>query len=389
MGHDDGLGKYPVVIALGDTLTREQTNEVMLRTNRWWLGCNDKAWETMVAHILGHDDRLNDNIVEIPGDEWIWDWQLHKELDEAFGHGIKALKLFALDNDAIMSHTEEGWGWLDWSGRIRARYNEGSKWTSIEEVETDWRDIAAAFPFLRLRTQLAAGTYLNDLPAGTVGAEWVIENGTVTRLPVPGKPLLPPQRWWQRHHRDWYQFPWWFSNLAKPATGLYYRWLRRQHARWPRTGYFRDHVNWDERRVSAPRLIEAVDQLKESVMHDQFTVTEQHLSLLRHANVVWNDSFGPGAPSVDAKRPYGSHWCFHDIAQILDPEGFAAVPDGDNAAIGAYEQANEEKFMELHRETQTVLDIVLRTGAFQTGTYERSDPWAHDWKRLDEPQPAP
>lgn len=389
MGYDDGLGKFPVVIAVGDTLTREQTNEVMLRTNHWYLGGNDDAWNEMVAHILGLADKLNANLREFPDGSTDWDWEYRYELTHEFGDGIKTLKLFALDNQAINS-TRFGadHSWLNWSGQIRARYNEGSKWTSIEQAETDWRDIAAAFPFLRLRAQLAAGTYLNvyedgspGIPAGQVGAEWVIEDGTVTRVD-PGKPLIGPERWWQKHHTDWYTLPWWFWKITKPITAQYYRSVRRWRARWPHIGPWSLAMHWNERSVSAARLIEAVDQMKEAVMNDTFTVTEQHLKLLQRLNLRWEDHY-KGAPGADPQRPYGTKWVLEDIAEILDPAGWEAIPDRDEAALGAYEQAHEEEFLRIHKETFEAMDIVLRTGQFKAGTYRRSDPWAHDWTLVE------
>ena len=376
------LGKYPTVVAVGDPLTREQTNEVMLRTTRWYLSCNDDAWNEMVVHILGLADKLNESTVKLPDGKVIWDWEYRYQLTHDFGDGISALHLCALDNAGIMSY-RRGTGWLDWSGRIRARYTEGSKWTGIDQVETDWRDLAAAFPFLRLRSQLLAGDYLNEhIRPGAVGAEWIIENGTVTRVEHPGKPLIGPERWWQKHHEDWYQFFWWLWNIAKPIRNLYYWQNRRYERRWPHIGPWSLARHWDERGVSACRLIEAVDQMKETVMHDIFILTEDHLKLLGHLNLRWEDAY-KGAVGADIKMPYGSSWVFHDIAAILDPEGFNAIPDGDDKAIGAYEQANEERFLRTHEETFKALDVVLRTGQFQPGRYRRTDPWAHDWKRID------
>ena len=384
MGSKDGLGKFPVVIAVGDTLTREQTNEVMLRTTSWYhLTCNDEAWDDMVIHILGLADKLNDSLVELPDGARIWDCEYQHQLTDGFGNGIDALKLYALDNWGI-SRRGSG-GWLDWSGQIRARYREGSKWTSIEEVEADWQAIAAAFPFLRIRAQLAAGDYLNvfddgspGVPAGQVGAEWIINHGEVHRVDKPGKPLIGPERWWQKPRDDWYQFPWWHWKIATPITSLYYWQHRRRRAAWPHIGPWSLAMHWEERGVCAPRLIEAVDQMKEAHMPDLFTVTEQHLKLLRHANLRWEDSY-QGAPGIDAKMPYGSKWVFHDIAEILDPDGFGAVPEGDDAALGAYEQEHEDEFLQIHFETIQALGIALRTGEFKTGVYRRSDVWASDW----------
>lgn len=387
------LGKYPIVVAVGDTLTREQTNEVMLRTNRWHiLSCNDRVWNDTVACILGIADQLDNDPHEhesqyrreLGDGREHWDWSYAWELISAFGDGIKALKLFALDNESIMTSCVDGpCGWLDWSGRIRARYREGSKWTTPEEVEADWRDLAEAFPFLRLRAQLLSGGYLAALPGGTVGVEWIIENGTVTRVETPGKPLVGPERWWQKPLSRWYEFDWWDWKILAPFRSLYY-WLRRRaRRRWPHTSYWIRERWWEERCVSAARLIEAVDQVKETVMPDTFTVTEQHLKLLRRMNVGWDDS-GKGAPGVDAHRPYNSKWVFHDVADILDPEGMAAIAEADEEAIGAYEQAHEEEFLRVHRETEYALDIALATGSFTPGTYRRTAPWAHDWVLVTE-----
>jgi len=116
-------------------------------------------------------------------------------------------------------------------------------------------------------------------------------------------------------------------------------------------------------------------------MHDTFILTENHLKLLGHLNLIWDDAY-KGAVGADTKRPYGSTWVFEDIAEILDPEGFAALPDGDEDALGVYEQANEEQFLRIHEETFKALDIVLRTGQFTPGTYRRTNPWTHDWKHI-------
>src|SRR6266568_5645220 len=38
----------------------------------------------------------------------------------------------------------------------------------------------------------------------------------------------------------------------------------------------------------------------------EFTVTEDHLKLLRHAYLYWEYGEGYGAPAIDPKRPYGN-----------------------------------------------------------------------------------
>jgi len=49
----------------------------------------------------------------------------------------------------------------------------------------------------------------------------------------------------------------------------------------------------------------------------QFTVTDEHLRLLRRA-CVWWDELEFGAPGIDPKRPYGNSNVFADIAEILE-----------------------------------------------------------------------
>lgn len=117
-------------------------------------------------------------------------------------------------------------------------------------------------------------------------------------------------------------------------------------------------------------------------MPDTFTVTDQHLTLLRHANIRFNETFYHGSAEIDPKRPYKDGSAFWGAAHALDPDG---VPTEDDEAADAYELAHWEEYMRLHRETATVIAIATRTGHFEPGTYQRTSPWIDDWKRI-EPQ---
>lgn len=105
----------------------------------------------------------------------------------------------------------------------------------------------------------------------------------------------------------------------------------------------------------------------------EFTVTEDHLKLLRRAYVGWDDcEFG--APAIDCKRPYGNSDVLGDIAEILGTtdeecrdEGGEILPDAEAA------------FTRLHGETATVLQIALATGEFRAGRYAR-DKYSADWQ---------
>lgn len=107
----------------------------------------------------------------------------------------------------------------------------------------------------------------------------------------------------------------------------------------------------------------------------RFTVTDEHLRLLRHAYISWDESEF-GAPGINAKRPYGNSNVFADIAEIL------GVPDSEWMDAGEEPTLDAEwRFLRLHVETAIALQIGLATGEFRTGQYVRGNEWDDNWKR--------
>lgn len=104
----------------------------------------------------------------------------------------------------------------------------------------------------------------------------------------------------------------------------------------------------------------------------EFTITEDHLKLLRRANVGW-DSGEYGAPAMDCKRPFGNSDVPMDIADIL---GWEYDPEfGPNQAL-------RELCYAIHRELGTVLQIGLITGQFLAGRYIQRIPYTYtSWER--------
>lgn len=109
----------------------------------------------------------------------------------------------------------------------------------------------------------------------------------------------------------------------------------------------------------------------------EFDLTDDHLKLLRAANVRWGDMEW-GAPEIDGKRPYGNSDLYRDIAKILEVKGFI---DHEGEERWSHEQF--ERMGKLHAETEVALAIVLKTGTFQPGTYITSSAYASDWKFLN------
>ena len=109
-----------------------------------------------------------------------------------------------------------------------------------------------------------------------------------------------------------------------------------------------------------------------------FTVTDEHLRLLRRAYITW-DGTEFGAPQIDPKRPYGNSNVYGDIAEIL------GLVDGewqDELEEDWPPPELEWRFLRLHVETAIALQIALATGEFRTGRYVRNDEWdSGRWKR--------
>jgi hypothetical protein len=100
-----------------------------------------------------------------------------------------------------------------------------------------------------------------------------------------------------------------------------------------------------------------------------FLLTDEHLALLRHANVTW-DHCEFGAPAIDCKRPYGNSDVLSDIACIL------GYPESARE-----EEETTDMFRAIHKETMTALQIVLATGGFEAGRYvapEYTSRWTKD-----------
>jgi len=162
------LPKWPAMTVQGESITREQAAEVLVRTNSWQHFSNDREWERTVADVLGVPYH-KDNYPNIP-------WEAIQKVENDLG----VLPLSYLYNSRVMSSWIGGpHGWLTWDGRVWSNnYNVG-KWPSVQEVRDEWAMIAEAFPFLRLRCQLWAGETTQKELNGKPLVEFTVANGKV------------------------------------------------------------------------------------------------------------------------------------------------------------------------------------------------------------------
>lgn len=114
----------------------------------------------------------------------------------------------------------------------------------------------------------------------------------------------------------------------------------------------------------------------------RFTLTGEHVALLRAANVCWME-WEWGAASIDAKRPYGSGDLARSIHEILHPDSVwndgCGMPNDKTPA--EWEKLVSE-YRELHRWTAVALQIVLSTGSFESGDYEVTSKYGYGWRLI-------
>lgn len=167
--------KWPRLLVVGDDVTSEQANDILVRTDDWWIHTNDTAWETAV-NAIGEEYGMPVYSARLGGGPDLW-----REM-AARKQRMGVLDLHYLENARIASSWIGGpKGWCDWDGRIGcSNYNIG-KWPTEAEVTEDWQTIAAAFPYLNLHAQLVA-----DEGDGELLATWAVRDGEAALVEPAG-----------------------------------------------------------------------------------------------------------------------------------------------------------------------------------------------------------
>lgn len=161
-------GKWLRLLITGEPVTWSQTNEIMVRTNSWYLETNDVTWLRLVAREFG-----------IPlGTDARPSYRGIREVYEELG----VLPLKHLSNHRIVSNWLGGPnGWCDWDGTIGCSTWNIGKWPNLSDVDRDLDLIAEAFPFLRAHVQL-----ITDEGDGGIAATWAVRRGKAARVEPAG-----------------------------------------------------------------------------------------------------------------------------------------------------------------------------------------------------------
>lgn len=101
----------------------------------------------------------------------------------------------------------------------------------------------------------------------------------------------------------------------------------------------------------------------------KFTVTKDHIALLKAAFTSWND-LENGAPSIDPKYPYGNSWFYGSMAEAMGWP-MPLDEDGEVEDYGDFPEEVCERMGTLHQDMQTVLQILLDncTEGIKPGVY--------------------
>lgn len=179
------LTKWPRLLVVGQPVTREQANEILIRTCiPDYLSGNDRVWDAQVEAIMGMPVRDDWHLIPDLRDnapkrlEWLKGrWALRDARTAELGiFGGEYLHTSRISSSDLFGPH----GWCDWDGRIFCdSYNIG-KWPSTEDLTTEWTHIAEAFPYLDLTAQV-----ITDEGDGELAGEWRVKDGTVTFRPDP------------------------------------------------------------------------------------------------------------------------------------------------------------------------------------------------------------
>lgn len=102
----------------------------------------------------------------------------------------------------------------------------------------------------------------------------------------------------------------------------------------------------------------------------RFTITEDHLKLLPHLNIHFDQWAYEGAPGVDQKRPYGNSDVYGDIYEILNGAGSHYDPETGEDLIS---EEMYDQYKKLHEEMGIVLLICAQNNGVELGEYKAAN----------------
>jgi len=114
-----------------------------------------------------------------------------------------------------------------------------------------------------------------------------------------------------------------------------------------------------------------------------FTLTEDHITLLRSMYVGWQDC-ETGAPEIDPKRPYGNGDVSGDVIELLNWKDIGEMDEEDQDDFYESDEYDQlrDRAEKIHNQTMTALQIILYTGEFVVGDYINKEDYGIDWVKV-------
>lgn len=194
-----GLPKWPGVFITGKSVTPEQAKEIIFRTDSSvsrpseYMGGNDRNFQARCATKFGWGPYLGleKHMFAREGEEGFAIRQKNFDILEANGYpnawavgDAWKTEMGYIDTQYVynsyMSNAYIGGpcGWMGLTGNIHFEGHNYGKWPSVEDIESDWKLLAAAFPYLDLVCTLYNEEAMTE--GGRPVCSIVVKDGTAT-----------------------------------------------------------------------------------------------------------------------------------------------------------------------------------------------------------------
>jgi hypothetical protein len=175
--HTHALPKWAGFMVWGESVTKEQAEEIILRTTRLDLSSNSPQTEKMLYDVMG----ISYTTQEKGRRPWA-DYESVRATQDRIDSLVDRLEY--LSNSNILSAYVGGpGGWVDWEGNVGCKDRNIGKRACCHDAYREWSLIAEAFPYLDLTCHLYNGEH-SEWRAKPV-IEYRIKDGKVTVRNAP------------------------------------------------------------------------------------------------------------------------------------------------------------------------------------------------------------
>lgn len=151
------LRKWPRAVVTGQTISKEQAAEIIVRTELWSLvplfksdlATNNRQWLASVRQMLAKHQISLKEVSKYDFDHYVAAEKERQRMLSLLQH----IPLGYIYNNKIGSTSCRTAGWCNWNGQIYFNSALG-KWCTLDELAEEWHVIAQTFPYLKLTCQL-------------------------------------------------------------------------------------------------------------------------------------------------------------------------------------------------------------------------------------------